>query len=194
MLKVRDGFSVGDWVKISMDVEGTPHVGRYAGEIGCITRITGWLINPFEVKFSDGIEWSFSAGELKLDESYLSPEPPVDTRTEVYDDYYNTFTYAGVDEMMDWFWNLEAEAEEPLAEWEKELLEDSDAVNHPSHYSEGWSNGAEVIDITENLIGNRANVVKYVARAGKKGGSEKELEDLRKAQWYINREIERLTK
>lgn len=66
----------------------------------------------------------------------------------------------------------------------------SDPVNHPTHYAEGWSNGAEVIDITENLNFNRGNAVKYVARAGKKGDSE--LEDLKKAQWYLAREIARL--
>lgn len=65
----------------------------------------------------------------------------------------------------------------------------TDNVNHPSHYAEGWSNGAEVIDITENLNFNRGNAVKYIARAGKKGN---ELEDLFKANWYINREIERI--
>lgn len=38
---------------------------------------------------------------------------------------------------------------------------------------------------------NLGNTVKYVWRAGLKGGK---LEDLKKAQWYLNREIERLTK
>ena len=69
----------------------------------------------------------------------------------------------------------------------------TDVVNHPNHYAEGWSNGAEVIDITENLNFNRGNAVKYIARAGKKD-SAKELEDLRKAEWYLSREIERFTK
>ena len=67
----------------------------------------------------------------------------------------------------------------------------SDSVNHPAHYAEGWSNGAEVIDITENLNFNRGNAVKYIARAGKKA-YDKELEDLQKARWYIDREITRL--
>src|SRR5690606_6953478 len=67
-----------------------------------------------------------------------------------------------------------------------------DVVNHPSHYADGWSNGAEVIDITEHLNFNRGNAVKYLARAGKKGGSEKELEDLQKALWYVRREVLRL--
>lgn len=68
----------------------------------------------------------------------------------------------------------------------------SDAIN-PSHYKDGFSNGAEVIDITENLNFNRGSAVKYLARAGKKPG-EDELKDLRKAKWYVEREIERVSK
>lgn len=67
----------------------------------------------------------------------------------------------------------------------------SDNINHPSHYADGWSNGSEVIDITENLNFNRGNAVKYLARAGRKR-TDTELEDLFKAQWYINREIKRV--
>ena len=65
----------------------------------------------------------------------------------------------------------------------------SDPVNHPAHYE--MSNGAEVIDITENLNFNRGNAVKYIARAGRKG-YDKELEDLLKAEWYLDREIVRV--
>ena len=65
-----------------------------------------------------------------------------------------------------------------------------DSVNHPSHYT-GFSHGAEVIDITENLNFNRGNAIKYLARAGRKD-SASELEDLMKARWYVNREIARL--
>lgn len=65
----------------------------------------------------------------------------------------------------------------------------SDAVNHPPHYK-GFSNGAEVIDITENLNFNLGNVVKYVARAGRK--TDDPVEDLRKAQWYLYRELARI--
>lgn len=68
----------------------------------------------------------------------------------------------------------------------------TDLVNHPAHYAEGWSNGAEVWDIVEHLNYNRGNVVKYVARAGRKDPA-KELEDLRKAQAYLNRELARLS-
>lgn len=67
----------------------------------------------------------------------------------------------------------------------------TDNINHPSHYADGWSNGAEVIDITENLNFNRGNAVKYLARAGKKDPAA-ELDDLRKAAWYVQREIEHI--
>ena len=67
----------------------------------------------------------------------------------------------------------------------------NDFVNHPSHYTDGK---IEVIDFIEDkgLNFHRGNAVKYIARAGKKD-SEKEVEDLRKAVWYLNREITRLT-
>lgn len=62
-------------------------------------------------------------------------------------------------------------------------------INHPQHYT-GFSNGAEVIDITENLSFNLGNVVKYVARAGRKTANP--LEDLAKARFYLEREINRI--
>ena len=67
----------------------------------------------------------------------------------------------------------------------------NDVVNHPSHYTDGE---IEVIDFIEDkgLNFHRGNAVKYIARAGKKD-SEKEVEDLQKAVWYLNREITRLT-
>lgn len=67
-----------------------------------------------------------------------------------------------------------------------------DTVNHPPHYK--FSNGAEVIDITEHLTFNGGNAVKYVARSTRQDGQNKGnvLEDLRKARWYIDREIERI--
>lgn len=67
----------------------------------------------------------------------------------------------------------------------------SDNVNHPKHYT-GFSNGAEVIDITENLTFNLGNVVKYVARAGRK--TDDPIEDLQKAKFYLEREINRLVR
>ena len=68
--------------------------------------------------------------------------------------------------------------------------ESSDNVSHPSHYADGWSNGAEVIDLTEHLSFCAGNVVKYVCRAGRKD-TDKHVEDLEKARWYLDREIDR---
>ena len=69
----------------------------------------------------------------------------------------------------------------------------SDMINHPQHYTLGK---IEVIDFIEDkgLNFNLGNVVKYVARSGHKKSSGKSmeakaLEDLKKAQWYLNREI-----
>jgi hypothetical protein len=60
-----------------------------------------------------------------------------------------------------------------------------DTVNHPPHYTAGK---IEVIDFIEDqrLSYHLGNVVKYVCRADHKGSR---LEDLKKAAWYLNREI-----
>lgn len=66
----------------------------------------------------------------------------------------------------------------------------NDAVNHPSHYTDGK---IEVIEYIEDkgfgyCLGN---AIKYISRAGKKDPA-KEVEDLQKAIWYINRRIREL--
>ena len=68
----------------------------------------------------------------------------------------------------------------------------SDMVNSPDHYTSG---GIETIDFIEaKLTGYgfraylRGNIIKYISRAGSKGDR---LEDLEKAQWYLNKLIER---
>lgn len=64
----------------------------------------------------------------------------------------------------------------------------SDLVNHPKHYTQHKS-GVECIEITEHLMCNRANAIKYAWRANDKGCTR---EDLQKCEWYIIREIKRL--
>ena len=68
-------------------------------------------------------------------------------------------------------------------------------VNHPQHYSFGDSNQYEVIKVCEawdlHADAYLFNVVKYVARAGKKDPA-KELEDLKKAAFYLDRRIKLL--
>lgn len=78
----------------------------------------------------------------------------------------------------------------PTTPWGERTLS-SDNVSHPPHYANGWSNGAEVIDLTEHLSFCAGNVVKYVCRAGRKDPG-KHVEDLEKARWYIDREIKRV--
>ena len=71
---------------------------------------------------------------------------------------------------------------------EKELpitMIETDSVNHPAHYKVG---GIETIDFIEakGLNYNLGNVVKYITRSDHKGNRE---EDLKKARWYLDREI-----
>ena len=64
----------------------------------------------------------------------------------------------------------------------------NDPVNHPQHYTSHPS-GVECIEIIEHLNFCIGNAIKYLWRAGMKG---EQIEDLRKARWYIDREIARI--
>lgn len=61
----------------------------------------------------------------------------------------------------------------------------ADNINHPPHYCSHPS-GVECIQITEHMSFNLGNAIKYLWRADEKGAP---LDDLRKAAWYIQREI-----
>jgi hypothetical protein len=65
-----------------------------------------------------------------------------------------------------------------------------DTVNHPDHYG-GADDPYEAIKVIEawNLDFYLGNVIKYLSRVGKKGD---ELEDLKKARWYLDRKIARM--
>ena len=75
-----------------------------------------------------------------------------------------------------------------------------DKVNHPSHYT--WLKdlcGIEVIDITRHMDFNLGNSIKYILRSGHKKeegytDKQKTIEDLKKAIWYLNDEINMLQK
>ena len=60
-------------------------------------------------------------------------------------------------------------------------------IEHPDYYTSGGIEAADFID-SQGLNFNLGNVVKYIARAGKKPG-EDTLTALRKAEWYLSREI-----
>lgn len=63
----------------------------------------------------------------------------------------------------------------------------NDPVNNPSHYKQHPS-GVECIQITEHMNFCLGNAMKYIWRAGLKDSNTKE-QDLKKAIWYINREL-----
>ena len=69
---------------------------------------------------------------------------------------------------------------------------EKEQVNHPQHYG-GQDNPYEAIKVIDawELGFSLGNTVKYISRAGKKG-KDKELEDLRKALWYLQHHIETL--
>jgi hypothetical protein len=83
--------------------------------------------------------------------------------------------------------------------WTKKVIEMSsdlnqssitinDPVNHPKHYT--WHpSGIEVIQITEHMNFCLGNAIKYILRSDHK---KDQIQDLEKAVWYINREIDRL--
>ena len=66
-------------------------------------------------------------------------------------------------------------------------IEEKEMVDHPSHYNQG----IETIEYIESwsMNFNTGNVIKYVTRAGYKNN---QLEDLKKAMWYLQREIDRI--
>lgn len=64
-----------------------------------------------------------------------------------------------------------------------------DLVNHPPHYLKHPS-GIECITVTEHFNFNLGNAIKYIWRASEKGDT---LTDLKKAEWYLRREIARLS-
>lgn len=64
----------------------------------------------------------------------------------------------------------------------------NDVINHPSHYTDGKFETIEAIE-SWRLGYHLGNAVKYISRAGKKS-KDTELEDLRKARWYIQRYLD----
>ena len=64
-----------------------------------------------------------------------------------------------------------------------------ETVNHPAHYNQIV--GIECIDVAEQMGFNLGNALKYIWRCGDKGNK---VEDIKKAIWYLNREIDRSLK
>ena len=67
-----------------------------------------------------------------------------------------------------------------------------DPVNHPSHYiSDTGLEAVEVIEAFASDNPHRSHALKYLLRAGRKGGMMQRQEDLQKALWWINRELDK---
>ena len=71
-------------------------------------------------------------------------------------------------------------------------MTERDPIN-PSYY-QGFSNGAQVIDISEHLTSNGGQALQYIARSCRLDGNNKGdvVENLEKAKWFLDREIERV--
>lgn len=95
-----------------------------------------------------------------------------------------------IDAMFEGGFGTQKEKEQPKFEALKKLAEPSN-INHPSHYADGRK--YEPIDVIAdwNLNFNLGNAVKYISRAGRKD-SDKLIEDLKKARFYLDYEINRL--
>lgn len=103
---------------------------------------------------------------------------------ENYNAYVNYMAYQPVDTMTVHTWDNE----DAFDAWDKEqYMKQIDVINSPKHYTAGQF---EVIDVIEDwdLNFRLANTVKYIARHKHKG---KPLEDLKKALWYLQREIDK---
>jgi hypothetical protein len=88
---------------------------------------------------------------------------------------------------------MTAEQVETLAKYAETLLAPNrkpDPVDHPPHYT-AHPSGVECIQITEHMGFNLGNAVKYIWRADLKADA---IEDLKKARWYLGRELERRSK
>lgn len=96
-----------------------------------------------------------------------------------------------------WNWLVSETMREAVArefgEEEKQCIKQTpdNSVDHPSYYNSGSIEAIEVIDDWD-LGFCLGNAVKYIARAGKKN-PEKKIEDLEKAIWYIQHEIEKVS-
>lgn len=108
------------------------------------------------------------------------------------------YEYGGLDndELAEAYKQAQEDFKKALDEYDNKRVDEYDSVNRPAHYAAGK---IEVIDFIEDkeLGYNLGNCIKYISRAGKKHENgisdlEKALEDLRKARWYLDREISTL--
>ena len=99
----------------------------------------------------------------------------------------------------DWYWSDNVNSDSPTYQqiknyvkeygqlvWKRDVNNTMDTVNHPKHYTSDDC-GVEAIEVTSLLPACISNAVKYVWRCGKK---DEDLQELKKALWYINYSID----
>ncbi|MET9816904.1 DUF3310 domain-containing protein [Streptomyces sp. NPDC006355] len=163
-------FQVGDRVVVI----GIPGENGKRGEVTDPERNDSW---PVEIKFDNDEHLGLcTEDELEFEHIYdaLSAKPDV----QIFGDEESGKFVIDMSESQGIF--LDAV---------KVDSRDDDVVNHPSHYTSHPS-GIECIQVTEHMNFNLGNATKYVWRAGLK--SNNPIQDLQKARWYIEREIQRL--
>lgn len=85
---------------------------------------------------------------------------------------------------IDWRWDNTGMSSDIVA---YKIVSEPDPVNHPPHYNQHPS-GVECITIIEHMGFNLGNAIKYIWRADLKADA---IEDLKKARWYIDRELKK---
>lgn len=122
-----------------------------------------------------------------IDPDFINDNPDARTKwgdchkvwADMYIDDHNAFIRKTDDGCVDWLW----------VKRQYENLGDEDVIKRPSHYQ--GKGGLQAVDVIESfgLNYNLGNSEKYILRAGKKTGNSK-IQDLKKAVFYLNREIE----
>lgn len=183
-------FVQGDWVKV-VKATGAGAVG-YVGRRGCVRSADGFYQYPYEVKLEGGGLLGFAEAELELDMGETDDNgKPLTTAQAIMRSAvrYEDAVKKKADQSAP-IWEEIIRTTGDLTSTKSEPVED--VVNHPSHYTSHPS-GVECIQVTEHMNFNLGNAVKYIWRAGLKD-SDKTLQDLNKARFYIDREIARLSK
>lgn len=173
-------FKNGDMVVVTGDTDEYLHLME-AGSVGQVVDID---THSCYVTFKDGGCWWIGNADL---------EPYEKTHAEWQRDLlmqdgedWGDLTYPVRD--------LDPAESLEQPEYYDEEYEEPDMVNHPPHYT-SHASGVECIQVTEHYSFCVGNAIKYLWRAGLKGGStEKQIEDLRKAAWYAEREAQRIEK
>ena len=150
-------------------VEWIKEKKKHIGEVGVIKKQSSRYVT---IEFKDD-HWDYP---ISLIEEHLIPEreanPP--RFCEVHSEHCDMFCFD----------------KNECALRNKVVVEETNPVDHPQHYG-GEDNVYEAIKVIEawDLGFNLGNTVKYIARCGKK---DDELQELKKASWYLEREIAKL--